>query len=535
MSDKEIIELSAAITQAEEMPNKNSAPTLNPINANQRINALDILRGFALIGILLMNIEWFGRPISDIGSFSKDLLGLDHAVGWLVRCFVEGKFYKLFALLFGMGFAVMLTQAMQKERPFGAWFTRRMLVLFVLGILHMFFLWQGDILHDYAFAGMVMLGLIYLLRRPRLAKFNNPTSILKLALWWLTIPMLLACFAGAGFSVFNDRASLAESWQKNQEVTQLVAELEINAEQQADTSAEDLVAEDGAESIIDAASTLTEEVSTIPSDELLEQSETVTAEDSSAEMLESKEDVELTPQEQAQERFDARQERKQKGEEEITALKEGSYWEATLFRIKASGMWLAMMPMFALTMLVPIFLLGYWLVVTGAIKHHTEHAKLFSYMARIGLGVGFFTTVGGLLITGHPAAENVMIFQGVGSVLFNGGQFFMAAGYLGLLVRLLDRARWYRILAKLASMGRMALTNYIMHSVILTSIFYGYAGGLYGEVARAPQMLIVLAIIAIQIPLSSWWLKNYQFGPLEWLWRSLTYKKWQSFKVVSST
>jgi uncharacterized protein len=88
--------------------------------------------------------------------------------------------------------------------------------------------------------------------------------------------------------------------------------------------------------------------------------------------------------------------------------------------------------------------------------------------------------------------------------------------------------------AKLVPMGRMALTNYIMHSIILSSVFYGYAGGLYGEISRAPQMLIAVAILLIQIPLSSWWLKHFQFGPLEWLWRSLTYKTRQPFRVIPS-
>jgi uncharacterized protein len=78
----------------------------------------------------------------------------------------------------------------------------------------------------------------------------------------------------------------------------------------------------------------------------------------------------------------------------------------------------------------------------------------------------------------------------------------------------------------------MALTNYIMQSVILTTIFYGYAGGLFGEISRAPQMLIVLAIVAFQIYFSRWWLNRYRFGPLEWLWRSLTYQSLQAMKTV---
>jgi uncharacterized protein len=515
MSDKDllghqVIESPAAISVS-----------LTPIAPDQRINALDILRGFALIGILLMNIEWFGRPISDLGGFNIELTGLDHAVGWLIRCFVEGKFYKLFALLFGMGFAVMLTQAMRKDRPFGAWFSRRMLVLFVFGLLHMVFVWQGDILHDYAFSGLLMLGFIYLLRKKRFEKFNNPNSILKIALWWLTIPMLLASLAGIGFGMFFDRQSVSEQWQESQNVRALVSQLETEA---AETKA--------------LLSTEREELSedtleALPEGDLNSELKQVESGPEDEEAVESQ-DIEPTPQEQAQEIFEYEQENAQDAADEIVALKNGNYWQATVFRAKALMMWLMFTPMFALTMLLPIFLLGYWLVVSGAIKNHAQHPKLFGYMARIGLGVGLFVTVGGLLVMSHPAVEHIMPIQAVANVLFAGGQFLMAAGYLGLLVRLLDSPKWHKMLAKLAPMGRMALTNYIMHSIILTSIFYGYAGGFYGEVSRAPQMLIVFAIVAIQIPLSSLWLKHYQFGPLEWLWRSLTYKARQPFRVLPS-
>jgi uncharacterized protein len=510
MSDKELPEnqdtVSTSLTTATPSP-------LIPVAPDQRINALDILRGFALIGILLMNIEWFGRPISSLGAIDVDLSGLDHAVGWLIRCFVEGKFYKLFALLFGMGFAVMLTQAMGKDRPFGAWFSRRMFVLFIFGILHIVFVWQGDILHDYAFAGLLMLGFIYLLRKKRFEKFNNPRSILKLALWWLSIPMLLASLAGIGFGTFFDRHSVSEQWQESQDMRSLVLQLETEAAETQKLSSIESVEP-------------TEDTSEVSSDDELN------TEIAQAESGTDEEDIEPTPQEQAQEIFESEQEMAQDGADEIAALKDGSFWQAAVFRAKASIMWLMFTPMFALTMLLPIFLLGYWLIVSGAIKEHAQHPKLFGYMARIGLGVGLFVTVGGLVILGHPAVEHIMPIQAAANVLFAGGQFFMAAGYLGLLIRLLDSPKWHKMLAKLAPMGRMALTNYIMHSIILSSVFYGYAGGLYGEISRAPQMLIVFAIVAIQIPLSSWWLKQFQFGPLEWLWRSLTYKKWQSFRVL---
>jgi uncharacterized protein len=522
MSDKELPEYQGTVSTS---LIKATPSSLTPVAPDQRINALDILRGFALIGILLMNIEWFGRAISGPEGFDVELTGLDHAVGWLIRCFVEGKFYKLFALLFGMGFAVMLTQAMRKDRPFGAWFSRRMLVLFVFGILHMVFLWQGDILHDYAVAGLLMLGFIYLLRTKYFKKFNNPRSILKLALWWLSMPMLLASLAGIGFGVFVDHDSLSQKWQEGQEIRALVSQLEseslVNKElssiEQVELSEDMLeVSADNGPNINRALGVLEMvEQDVVESESVLDKSEP-------------------TPQEQAQEMFEDEQEQAQDEADEIAALRHGSYWQATVFRTKASLMWLVFTPVFALIMLLPIFLLGYWLVISGTIKDHSQHPKLFSCMARIGLGVGLVVTVAGLIIMGHPAVKNIMLIQVVANILFIGGQFFMAAGYLGLLVRLLDSPKWHKKLEKLAPMGRMALTNYIMHTLILTSIFYGYAGGLYGEISRAPQMLIVFAIVLVQIPLSSLWLKYYQFGPLEWLWRSLTYKKWQSFRVLPS-
>ena len=82
------------------------------------------------------------------------------------------------------------------------------------------------------------------------------------------------------------------------------------------------------------------------------------------------------------------------------------------------------------------------------------------------------------------------------------------------------------LIEKFTAVGRMALTNYLMHSVILTTVFYGYGFGLYGTIPRFWQMGFVIAVILLQLYFSSWWLGRYRFGPVEWLWRSLTY--WRS-------
>ena len=227
---------------------QNSAPSpelknLTPITIKQRLVAMDILRGLALIGILLMNIEWFNRAISSLGSQDTSLSGLDHAVGWLIRCFVEGKFYTLFSLLFGMGFAVMLIRAKEAERPFGAWFSRRMIALIVFGLLHMIFLWGGDILQSYGVAGLLLLAWVTLLKKPSFAQYDNPKSFFKLAIVWLSVPIMISIVSAIGFGVSHDNDALLEQWHEEIKVTERVDAINL--------ANETLKIENNAESITD--------------------------------------------------------------------------------------------------------------------------------------------------------------------------------------------------------------------------------------------------------------------------------------------
>ena len=86
----------------------------------------------------------------------------------------------------------------------------------------------------------------------------------------------------------------------------------------------------------------------------------------------------------------------------------------------------------------------------------------------------------------------------------------------------------------LAAVGRMAFSNYIFHSLVCTTIFYGHGFGLFGKVERVGQLAIVLAIWAFQLVVSPVWLRYFLFGPLEWLWRSLTYLQWEPFRRPTS-
>ena len=497
------------------------AEKLAPIAIGERIEAMDILRGVALVGILLMNIEWFNRAISALGTQDTSLTGLDHAVGWLIRCFVEGKFYTLFSLLFGMGFAVMLIRAKAANRPFGAWFSRRMLVLIIFGLLHLVFLWGGDILHNYGFAGLLLIGWITLLKKDRYKVYDNPKSFFKLAVTWLSVPIVISVMAGIGFGVLHDSDSLTAQWQEEVLVAERV--LAINQTHETSTRSTQPYAE---EPVKLGALSVNEQAATTPTQD------TVDGRQEAGELAALSSNMLI--EQQAQDLVNEQQALAADAAEEVAAFTQDSYWQATEFRLDFALFIMMFTIPFSFTMLLPIFILGYWLVASGIMRNYRQHQSAFNIMAWVGIGMGAVMEVAGLLVAQHPVAMQVLVLQLVGETLFFIGQFVMTAGYFGLLMCLLSTDKWHKRLSVFSPMGRMALTNYISHSIILTSIFYGYAGGYFGEISRAPQMLIVFAIIAFQLVFSRWWLSHYAFGPLEWLWRCLSYKALQPMRLQNS-
>ena len=120
--------------------------------------------------------------------------------------------------------------------------------------------------------------------------------------------------------------------------------------------------------------------------------------------------------------------------------------------------------------------------------------------------------------------EYAMFF---GSMFNYGGSLFVSLGWIGAVMLIYKSEKLRFITRPLAAVGRMALTNYLMHSIICTTIFYGHGFGMFGQVERVGQILIVAAIWAIQLIVSPIWLRHFRFGLLEWLWRSLTYWRLQ--------
>ncbi|NDY94323.1 DUF418 domain-containing protein [Wenzhouxiangella limi] len=152
-----------------------------------RLEHLDVLRGFALFGILLVNFQWFTRPLQAIVLGAEpELQGFGLAVDWLIRALAEGKFYPLFSMLFGAGFALMAERAESRRAPFWGRYLRRLLILLVFGTAHLVLIWSGDILLVYALTGFVMVALF---------RHTPARRLWKWALAFIALPMLLMWLA----------------------------------------------------------------------------------------------------------------------------------------------------------------------------------------------------------------------------------------------------------------------------------------------------------------------------------------------------
>ncbi|MEJ7807762.1 MAG: DUF418 domain-containing protein, partial [Telluria sp.] len=229
---------------------------------------------------------------------------------------------------------------------------------------------------------------------------------------------------------------------------------------------------------------------------------------------------------------DSLAEQKKDKDAELRALTKGSYSDAVVFRAKAFGEHAAMQAPFA-TSVITMFLIGLWFVRSGVMANTQAHLPLFRKLAFIALPLGLGLGLLGSAITTHatPGTPN-------GHMLASGllmlGNLPASLGYIGVLVLMLSSRSLLSRIGVLAPFGRMALTNYLTHSLVFSLVCYGYGLGLFG-MERIWQFACVCAMVSVQIPLSHLWLSRFRYGPMEWLWRAITYWHLPAMRITPAT
>ncbi|MCI4569383.1 DUF418 domain-containing protein [Lysobacter sp. CFH 32150] len=468
---------------------------LKPVASNERIVTLDVIRGFALLGIFLMNIEWFNRPLSDLDAgLPAGVSGIDYWAGWFVHVFVRGKFWTMFSLLFGMGFAVMLTRAEHAGRGFFGPYLRRTLALAVIGALHFIFIWMGDILFSYATGAALLMVVFY--TRPRIL------FILAGTLGLLAGAFGLAEFLGHELAPWGPFLGFGIALLVLACVAAALRRWPVSGMRGAGLALYLLPF---------LAMTIGGAVMTVTPPQAREQ-----AAEQAAKTPEQKKEL----AEQKEKKLERRKEHAQDIADETRLMSRGTYAEAVAWRaeqfVKHQGQTVG----FAVIVL-GMFLLGAWFIRSGVMTNPAAHLDLFRKLAWFGipLGLGMSLISASIAVT-HVRDQNDGPYQlAMGLAML--GNLPACLGYISAVV-LMFHGRLRRWVAPLAPAGRMALTNYLGTSVICTLVFYGYGLGYWG-LARAWQIPFVFAVFGVQVLLSRWWLARFRYGPMEWLWRSVTY------------
>lgn len=397
-------------------------------STSQRLVHLDALRGFALLGILVMNVQLFSMPGAAYANPTAygDLTGANLVVWWIGQLLFSYKFMALFSLLFGAGIVLFAERAMAAgKRPVWLHY-RRMVWLLLFGLAHAYLLWYGDILVSYALCGM----LVYPLRGQR------P---------WVQLTVGLALFALASAIAFMHHLSL-QDWPLESYTETLEA-----------------WAPDG-------------------------------------------DDI----------------------NEELAAYR-GSYWDQMHHRAPEAV--LREVRLFisrSLFRVSGLMLMGMALFKLGIL----QGARSPRFYARMMLG---FLPVG-LTMVAYGAWQNfrhdwVLEYAMFGGYQYNyWGSLLVALGLLGVVMWIATSGYLARLHRWLEAVGQTAFSNYILQSVIGTGIFYGTGLGLFGKVSRVGQLAIVVGVWIVQLLLASWWLTRFRQGPLEWLWRALTYWQYTPFR-----
>lgn len=406
---------------------KNSAL---PVQPAERLLLLDVLRGFAIFGILMVNMKIFSNPMTIMMLPLHEIsVGESLIPDYFVRFFFEGKFYTLFSLLFGYGFWIFMNKQVESGSILPV-FKRRLLILLLTGALHLSLVWAGDILFFYALLGFLLI----LFRK---------SSNRKIAIWGVimvffpTILMLIMWgFIALGSMAPEGKAAIDASFQESADTMRALVE---NAYQVYST---------------------------------------------------------------------------------------GSYSEVTSIRIKE---WLTLLPgmFFFYPSVLGMFLFGTWAARKGLGKADAASSRFFKKVLPWSLVLGI---AGEGLYTWLSQSINMSVPTGTSLLATFShalGAPAMTLFYVSSIALLLNKDIMRSFWNALVPVGRMALTNYLMQSIICTLIFYSYGLGYFGKFTTLDGIILVVVIFTIQIFASRLWFRKYSIGPAEWLWRSLTYMKKQ--------
>lgn len=374
--------------------------------AKQRIFSIDALRGFSLLGILLMNILTFAYPYQIINPF-EFFQHQDGAWFKISSLFIIASFYPIFAFLFGYGLSIMYQNSLDKGLNYYPMITRRLLFLLLLGIIHGVFIFYGDILSTYALLGLI--AIIFVRLKPQYTLVALSIGIGIFVLLYL-LPMILL-----------------------KDVTQI-------------------------ESFVG-----------------LQELERVN-----------------------------------------NILSSADYVSIIGFNLKYFGMNIANAILVGPFSILPIMLFGIYAHQINWFNKIKQHKNLYMVIGVVVLILGLAIKMIQIVLEGSVTSQ--LMSQMIGGPI-------VALSYIMFFVILCEDQTARKILTPLQSIGKLSLTTYISQSIICIFIFYGVGFNFYGKLPVLNIYIIGIVIYCVQLIVSYLYLMKFKQGPLEKLWRKVTYLK----------
>lgn len=406
-----------------------------PVTSLERIEYMDLLRGVAIFGILIANLRWFSLyspEVSGLFTFPK----MDSTVHLLQHVFIESKFYTIFSMLFGWGIAIQISRSNKDDASTARFLRRRLWFMLLLGAIHLFFIWEGDIVFLYGLTGFVLVAL---------RKYSNKTLLITGFL--LLLSPILLYFLKMNWSWFN--------W-PTEYLTGLGEKIyQHNGWIDQDTSRTNVLRE--SKSIFSVIG--------------------------------------------------------------IT-LGDSPYRFAYLFFVSRIPKVLGAM------------LIGFVIGRTGLYYKFMSHKRKMWRACIAGLLI--FVPLNYLLVSVlkyETAYYNLQIEGLFHTIAYAFTVFPLAIFYMMALALLYDKKWIKKILNPVMAVGKTAFSNYVLQSVIGIITFYGIGFGLAAQFGPLAWTVFAVLIFIFQIIISNIWLKYFRFGPLEWVWRSLTYNKIQPLSI----
>ncbi len=407
-----------------------------PLKVKNRLEILDFLRGFALLGILMVNLPLMNAPFTtEIGEFALWVDPVNKFFGNFIKFFFTGSFYPLFSILFGIGFYFFLKKFDDLRKPIVPVFRLRLLWLLFFGILHVVLLWFGDILIIYALMGFVLI----------LFRKKTNKSLFIWAIFLILLPVLLFGALALLISFAMSVPETAEMLQSGFDETYVIL-------------------------------------------------------------------TDLT-------------------RKALETYPNGTFIEIMQMRLNEYQFVLNSLLMF-LPNVLAFFLVGVILGKKRVFVDLESNKRFFRnvliFLLPLAIAGKLIYVYSSQFVSYATIDSNMVLYMASSSI--GGGA--MALVYISIIALAFRKSINGFFVQAISKTGRMALTNYLMQSIICTTLFFSYGLGLYGKVNIWQGIIIVLAVYTVEVVWSHYWLKYFRFGPMEWLWRSLTYRKFQKMKVA---